>query len=66
MYDGISVGRYCLEKLGYKNVKYYSFEIDKYAMEVSQNNYPDIIQCGDAFQIRDNDFNICKMLDKIE
>lgn len=62
MYDGISVGRYCLEKLGYKNVKYYSIEIDEYAKTVSLNNYPDIIQCGDAFQLRDNTFNIDDLL----
>ena len=30
MYDGIATGRYCLEKLGYTNVKYKAYEIDKY------------------------------------
>lgn len=53
MYDGIGTGRYCFDKLGYKNVKYYAYEIDKYAMQVSQSNYPDIIQCGDAFAVRE-------------
>ena len=58
MYDGIGTGRYCLEKMGFKNIEYYAFEIDEYAMKVANDNYHDIIQCGDAFQIRDNTFNI--------
>lgn len=52
MYDGIGTGRYCFDKLGYKNIKYYGYEIDKYAMQVANSNYQDIIQCGDAFQVR--------------
>lgn len=56
MYDGIGTGRYCLDKMGYKNVKYYTTEIDKYAMQVSLSNYPDIIQLGDAFQVREDDW----------
>lgn len=58
LYDGIATGRYCLDKLGYKNVKYHAFEIDKYAMQVANNNYPDIIQCGDAFKVRENNWHI--------
>ena len=52
MYDGIGTGRYCLEKMGFTNIEYHSFEIDKYAMAVANHNYPDIIQHGDAFQVR--------------
>lgn len=53
MYDGIATGRYCLDKMGFPNVKYYAYEIDPYAQKIAMSNYPDIIQCGDAFQIRD-------------
>ncbi len=53
MYDGIGTGRYCLDKMGFTNVKYYAYEIDKYAMTVANDNYPDIIQCGDAFKVRE-------------
>ncbi len=49
MYDGIGTGRYCLDKMGFTNVTYYAYEIDKPAMQVSASNYPDIIHCGDAF-----------------
>lgn len=58
MYDGIGTGRYCLDKMGFTNVKYYAYEIDKYAMTVAKDNYPDIIECGDAFQVRDNNWSI--------
>ena len=53
MYDGIGTGRYCLDKMGFTNVEYHAFEIDKYAAKVANHNYPDIIQHGDAFQIRE-------------
>jgi DNA (cytosine-5)-methyltransferase 3A len=56
MYDGIGTGRYCFDKMGYKNIKYRAYEIDKYAMQVSMSNYPDIIQCGDAFAVRNDDW----------
>ena len=58
MYDGIGTGRYCLDKMGFTNVKYYAYEIDKYAMQVSMSNYPDIIQMGDAFDLRNPDWTI--------
>lgn len=52
MYDGIGTGRYCLDKMGFRNVEYHAYEIDKYAMRVALDNYPDIIQHGDAGLIR--------------
>ena len=58
MYDGIGTGRYCLDKMGFTNVKYYAYEIDKYAMTVARDNYPDIIECGDAFQVRNEDWRL--------
>ena len=56
MYDGIGTGRYCLDALGYKNVTYKAAEIDKYAINVATTNYPDIIEIGDAFQVRNDDW----------
>ena len=58
MYDGIGTGRYCLDKMGFTNVKYYAYEIDKFAMRVAMSNYPDIVQCGDAFQVRQPDWKL--------
>ena len=58
MYDGIATGRYCLDKMGFTNVKYYAYEIDPYAQRIAMSNYPDIVQCGDAFRVRDNDWKL--------
>lgn len=58
MYDGIGTGRYCLDKMGFTNVEYYAYEIDEHAMHVANDNYPDIIQCGDAFQLRNDNWSL--------
>lgn len=58
MYDGIATGRYCLDKMGFTNIEYHAYEIDKYAMKVAMSNYPDIIQHGDAFQVRNDDWSL--------
>lgn len=58
LYDGIATGRYCLDQLGFTNVKYYAYEIDKNPIKVAMDNYPDIIQMGDAFQIRNEDWKL--------
>ena len=58
LYDGIATGRYCLDKMGFTNVKYYAYEIDPYPIKIAMSNYPDIIQCGDAFRVRDDDWKI--------
>ena len=56
MYDGIATGRYCLDKMGFTNVAYHAYEIDKYPIQVAMDNYPDIIQHGDAFAVREDDW----------
>lgn len=53
MFDGIATGRYCLDKLGYKNVTYKAYEIDEYAIKIAKNNYSDIVHCGDAYTVRE-------------
>lgn len=49
LFDGISVGRLALDDLGLEVEKYYAFEVDPYAIQISKKNYSDIIQCGDVF-----------------
>jgi site-specific DNA-cytosine methylase len=56
LYDGIATGRYVLDDMGYKNVQYYAYEINPNAMAIANKNYPDIIQCGDAFAVREDDW----------
>ena len=56
MYDGMSCGQIALGKLGAHIKRYYATEIDKYAVQTTQANYPETIQLGDAFQVRDTDW----------
>lgn len=58
MYDGIATGRYCFDKMGFTNVKYFAYEIDENAIKVALDNYPDIIQMGDAFQVREDTWTL--------
>ena len=54
MYDGMSCGHLALDKLGATILRYYATEIDKYAIKTTQSNFPDTIQLGDAFQVRED------------
>lgn len=51
LFDGISAGQVALERAGIKVDKYYASEIDKYAIKVTQKNYPDTIQIGDVTKV---------------
>jgi len=51
LFDGISCGRVALDRAGIKVDHYYASEIDKYAIQVSQKNYPDIFQLGDVTKL---------------
>lgn len=57
LFDGISCGRVALERVGVKVDTYYSSEIDKNAIKVSQSNYPDIVRLGDITQWVDWDID---------
>lgn len=52
LYDGIGTGRRILEELGFINVKYYAYEIDKYCIQLTSYRYSDVIHKGDAFKVR--------------
>ncbi|MCP3675800.1 MAG: DNA (cytosine-5-)-methyltransferase, partial [Gammaproteobacteria bacterium] len=52
IFDGISAGRIALERANIPVDKYYASEVDKYAIKITQNNYPDTIQLGDVTQWR--------------
>lgn len=58
MYDGMSCGHIALDKLGAEITAYYATEIDKYAIQTTQHNYPETIQLGDAFQVRNDDWRV--------
>lgn len=58
MYDGMSCGNIAMGRLGAKVTAYYATEIDKYAIQTTQLNYPETIQLGDAFQVRNDGWRL--------
>jgi len=61
--DGMSCGQIALKELGIKVDKYYAAEIDKNAIKVTQDNFPDTIQIGDVTKINED---FLKTLPKID
>lgn len=51
LFDGISCGHIALDKAGIPINKYYASEIDKYAIKVTNKNYPDTINLGDVTKV---------------
>lgn len=60
LFDGISCGMVALERAGIPVDEYHAYEIDKYAIQVSKKNYPQIVHHGDVFN---GDFNEYKGFD---
>jgi site-specific DNA-cytosine methylase len=52
LFGGMECGRIALDLMGESVTKYYSSEIDKYAIAEVKTNYPDVIQLGDITQWR--------------
>ena len=51
LFDGMSSGQVALNKAGIKYDNYYAAEIDKYAITVTQYNYPGTTQLGDVTKV---------------
>jgi len=51
LFDGISCGQVALNKAGIKYNEYYASEIDKYAIQIAQKNYPNTKQLGDVCKL---------------
>jgi DNA (cytosine-5)-methyltransferase 3A len=51
LFDGISCGQVALERAEIPVEVYYASEIDKYAIQITQKNYPNTIQLGDINNI---------------
>ena len=64
LFDGISCARVALNRAKIKVDEYYSSEIDKYAIQVAQRNYPDTIQLGSVTDIRNSSIDILSGGDK--
>jgi len=48
LFDGISCGQVAFERAGIHIDSYYASEINKYAISITQKNYPKTIQIGDV------------------
>lgn len=59
LFDGISCGRVALQRLGIPIETYYTSEIDKYAVAISDYHFPDTVKLGDvtAWESWDIDFS---------
>ena len=52
LFDGMSCGQIALNRLGIEYEGFYSSEIDKHAIKVTQHNFPNTIQIGDVTQLK--------------
>jgi len=57
LFDGMSCGRIALDRAGIKVDNYYASELDKYAIKVTQANWPDTVQLGDVTKWREWDID---------
>jgi DNA (cytosine-5)-methyltransferase 3A len=55
LFDGISCGQIALNRAKIKYDTYFASEIDKHAIKVTQNNFPNTIQLGDITKIKGSD-----------
>lgn len=61
LFDGISCGHVALDRANIPVEVYYASEIDKYAIQVTQKNYPNTIQLGDI-----NNIDFTQFIGKID
>ncbi|MFA7287279.1 MAG: DNA (cytosine-5-)-methyltransferase [Melioribacteraceae bacterium] len=55
VFDGMSCGQIALERTGIKVDNYYASEIDKYAIKVTQKNYPNTKHIGSVVDVKVED-----------
>ena len=53
LFDGMSCGQLALQKAGIKYDNYFASEIDKWAIQITQKNFPDTVQLGDVIRWAD-------------
>ena len=55
LFDGMSCGQIALNKLGIKVDNYFASEIDKFAIKITQKNFPNTKQVGDVTKLKTED-----------
>lgn len=74
LFDGISCGQIALQRANIPIEVYYASEIDKYAIQITQKNYPNTVQLGDVRELNAKNLQIdlliggspCQDLSKIK
>jgi DNA-cytosine methyltransferase len=61
LFDGMSCGQIALKELGINIEKFYASEIDKYAIGVTQFNFPNTVQLGDITKWREWNLDLSKI-----
>ena len=62
LFDGVSIARQAIVNCGIEIDKYYASEIDKYAIQIAQKNFPDTIQVGSVVDLKGEDFKDIDLL----
>lgn len=62
LFDGMSCGQIALNRAGIKYDNYYASEIDKYAIQVTQKNYPNTKQLGSVVDVKSTDLSKIDLL----
>ena len=62
LFDGMACGMLALLKTGIEVEKYIAYEIDKYCIQTTKHNFPEIEQRGDVFNADFTEFKGCDML----
>lgn len=66
LFDGISCARVALDRSKHVVERYFASEVDKYAIQISAKNYPDIIQIGNVKMVAHKDAPIHYKLNDID
>lgn len=56
LFDGMACARVALDRAGFDVSHYFASELDKYAIQVAQKNYPDTIHIGDVCEVQPDNY----------
>jgi len=66
LFDGISIAQQAFRNCGIKVDEYYASEIDKYAIQIAQKNFPDTIQVGSVVDLKGEVLHLSGVYDRIK
>ncbi|KAF2331483.1 DNA cytosine methyltransferase [Flavobacterium nitrogenifigens] len=62
LFDGMSCGQLALHKAEITHFNYFASEIDRYAIQVTQSNFPNTQQLGNVYNINAKDLPSINLL----